>query len=85
MQDIVQNPPEKKEEKARNKLVAAMAITAQVTLLLIAPVGVCLGIGIWLDTVFKSSPIILTLGTIIGFIISMINVFRVMKMLEKIG
>lgn len=76
-----------KNNKTKNPkgFVLALALAGQVSLLLVGPVVVCLGLGIWLDNTFSSTPVLLIAGVITGFAISMINVFRVMKIMEKAG
>ncbi len=73
------------QPKKSKGLIMALALAGQVSVLLVAPVAVCLGLGIWLDNYFKSEPVFLVTGVILGFVVSIINVFRVMKLIEKIS
>lgn len=69
--------------KEKRKFYYIIAIGGQITALLVGPVVFCLLLGLWLDNTFYTSPLFVVLGVIIGFIGSIFNVFRVMKMMEK--
>ena len=71
-------------KKKNNGLFLAITIAGQVSLLLVGPVVVFAGMGIWLDNFLKSSPVFLSTGAVIGFIGSVIGVFKVIKIMEKL-
>ena len=70
--------------KEKRKFYYIVAIGGQITFLLVGPVVFCLLLGLWLDSYFHASPFFLVLGVILGFIGSIFNVFRVMKIMDKI-
>jgi F0F1-type ATP synthase assembly protein I len=67
----------------KRKFYYIVAIGGQVTILLVGPVVFCLLLGFWLDSYFHTSPFFIILGVILGFIGSIFNVFRVMKIIDK--
>lgn len=47
------------------------------------PVVVCLFLGLWLDSMIKTSPLFLLIGVAIGFTIGLIQAYKVVKFMEK--
>lgn len=75
---------ESKEKNGGNKQFYVVAgLVGQVTLLLVVPVVGFLILGLWLDSFFHTTPLFLILGVVLGFAGSIVNVFRMMKMLDK--
>lgn len=73
-----------KNNKDQSKLYSIIAMGSQVTVMLVGPVVFCLLCGIWLDKYFRTTPVFLIIGVIIGFAGSIFNVFRISKIMEKI-
>lgn len=69
--------------REKNKIYYIIAIGGQITALLVGPVVFFLLLGLWLDNTYHTSPLFIILGVIIGFIGSIINVFKVMRIIEK--
>lgn len=69
--------------KEKRKIYYIIAIGGQITILLVGPVVFFLFLGFWLDSFFYTTPLFIILGVIVGFIGSILNVFRVMKIIDK--
>ncbi|MBU3978897.1 AtpZ/AtpI family protein [Patescibacteria group bacterium] len=69
--------------KEKRKIYYIIAICGQVTVMLVGPVVGCLLLGLWLDSIFHTSPLFIIIGVVIGFIGSIFNVFRVMKIISR--
>lgn len=69
--------------KEKRKLYYIIAIGGQITILLVGPVVFCLLLGFWLDSFFHTTPLFTIIGVIVGFVGSIFNVFRVMKIIDK--
>ncbi len=80
METNQKDPKTKDSRRLYYGVIGAM----EVTFLLVGPVVVSLFIGFWLDNTLHTSPLFIILGVIIGFIGSVYNVFKVMKLIEKL-
>lgn len=69
--------------KEKRKIYYIIAIGGQITVLLVGPVVFCLLLGLWLDSFFHTTPLLIIIGVIVGFVGSIFNVFRVMKIIDK--
>ena len=52
-------------------------------ILLVSPVIILLALGYFLDTIFHTSPLYLFLGIVIGFVSGVVNVFRMMQLMQR--
>jgi len=69
--------------KEKSRIYYIIAICGQVTVMLVGPVVGCLLLGLWLDGFFHTTPLFVIIGVIAGFVGSIFNVFRVMKIIDK--
>lgn len=74
---------EKVQKRGKPRLIYIAAISGQITILLVGPVVFFLLLGLWLDSFFHTSPVFIVIGVIVGFVGSIFNVFRVMKITDK--
>lgn len=75
---------EKKDiKKSNRRIYYTIGLAGQVTFLLVGPVVGSLLLGLWLDNLLHSSPLFIILGVVLGFIGSIVNVFKVMKMIDR--
>ena len=73
-----------KEQRApRSKTSFAILVGMSTAILLAAPVIVLLIIGFALDMLFHTTPTITLLGAGIGFVSGIVNVTRLMKIMQK--
>lgn len=79
MEPIESKGNDKKENK---KFYYVLGLAGQVTFLLAGPVVVCLFVGLWADSYFRTTPLFIIIGVILGFSGSVFNVFKVMKIVE---
>ena len=70
------------KQNAGNKLFLLMAMSTAI--LLVTPVLVLAALGFFLDYLFHTTPLITILGVCIGFISGMTNVFKLLRLSEKI-
>lgn len=71
------------KDREKRKFYYIIAVGGQITFLLVGPVVFCLLIGLWLDSYFHTAPLFIIIGVIAGFVGSIFNVFRVMKIIDK--
>lgn len=67
----------------KNRLFIKLSLVGQAAIMLIAPVLVLLFLGIWLDDILKTSPMLTIAGTFSGFIGSIYNIYKIITRLEK--
>jgi F0F1-type ATP synthase assembly protein I len=72
------------EKRETRKTYYILAISGYITVFLVAPVVLCLVLGLWLDSFLHTTPLFVILGVIIGFAGSIINVFKVMEIINKL-
>jgi len=73
----------KGEEKSKTTYKLFLIIAMSTAILLVSPVIVLLGVGYFADNFFHTTPIYMALGGGIGFISGIINVFRMMQLMQK--
>jgi F0F1-type ATP synthase assembly protein I len=71
----------KPESQTTNKL--GLIIGMSTAILLVTPVIILLVIGYFLDSIFHTSPLYLVIGIIVGFISGVVNVYRLMKLMQR--
>lgn len=67
----------------KNKTTASILILAQAAVMLAAPVLIFLFAGLWLDDLLNLSPVFTITGITLGFLGSILNIYRLIKHLEK--
>ncbi len=72
----------KRNNSNTNKLLLTLTIAYQIGFLVVGPIVVCLLIGLWLDSVFHTSPFLLILGAVIGFSGGMYSAYKMTKLLQ---
>jgi F0F1-type ATP synthase assembly protein I len=70
-----------KENKTTYKLFIIMAMSTAI--LLVSPVLILGALGYFLDIFFHTAPVFLIIGSIIGFISGIFNIFRMMKLMQR--
>jgi F0F1-type ATP synthase assembly protein I len=71
----------RQENKTTFKLFIIMAMSTAI--LLVSPVIILSGVGYFADNFFHTAPLYMILGGAIGFISGIINVFRMMQLMQK--
>jgi len=67
--------------KTTNKLFFIIATSTAI--LLVSPVALLGIIGYFVDKIFHTAPLYLILGILIGFVSGIINVFRMVQMMQR--
>jgi len=52
-------------------------------ILLVTPVIILLAIGYFFDGIFHTRPLLMILGIIVGFVSGIMNVFKLLKLMQK--
>lgn len=73
----------KKNLKSQSKATFFILVGMSTAILLVAPVIILLIVGFALDSFFHTSPTMMLLGAGIGFLSGIINVSRLMKLMQK--
>ena len=60
-----------------------LIIATSTAILLVSPVLVLLAIGYFFDHLLHTTPLYMIIGSVIGFISGIYNVFRMMKLMQK--
>jgi len=71
----------KKENRTTYKLFIIMAMSTEI--LLVSPVLILGIIGYFLDKIFHTAPLYLIIGGIVGFVSGIMNVFRMMRLMQR--
>lgn len=67
----------------KNRMITSLSVLAQAAVMLAVPVLIFLFAGLWLDDYFDLSPVFTITGIILGFLGSILNIYRVIKHLDK--
>ena len=71
------------ETKPKSKTTFFILVGMSTAILLATPVIILGGIGLFLDTIFHTGHFILIAGIVIGFVSGMLNINRLVKMMQK--
>lgn len=66
------------QQKQRSKTTYYVLVGMSTAILLATPVLILLGIGYFLDKIFQTSPYIMVIGGVIGFIGGIVNVYTLL-------
>lgn len=64
-------------------MITSLSVLAQAAVMLAVPVLIFLFAGLWLDDYFDLSPVFTITGIILGFLGSILNIYRIIKHLDK--
>ncbi len=67
----------------KNRMITSLSVLAQAAVMLAVPVLIFLFAGLWLDDYFDLSPVFTITGIILGFLGSILNIYRIIKHLDK--
>jgi predicted F0F1-ATPase subunit len=80
----VLTPREKKDEKIQGNIFAFyLGSAGQIGFSILIPLLLGLGIGIWLDSHFQKKPLFTLSGLLLGFLISIANLFLTVRTIIK--
>lgn len=71
------------QKQKRSKAAYFTLVGLSTAILLATPVLILLGVGFLLDTLFKTGPIFLLAGGIIGFISGMFNIYKLLTKMKQ--
>ena len=72
-----------KKRKNNFKVFYALSLAFQLGFLIAVPIVVFLLLGIWADNYFRTQPLLMIIGLLIGFVITIYEVHHLLKPLVK--
>jgi F0F1-type ATP synthase assembly protein I len=70
-------------QKQRSKTAYFVIVGMSTAILLATPVIVLAGAGFLLDKLFNTSPILVLIGGVVGFISGMVNIYKLLMKMNK--